>query len=132
MPTIHSLGLGAPALEQQFLRMVFNIIACNQDDHVKNIAFVMDRSGDWVLSPAYGVTYSFTPSDAWTNRHQMSLNGKRDNFTQRDLLEFAEITGVKPTKARTLISQVETTVSNWPSIANEVGIAGETKAGLKS
>ncbi len=59
----------------------------------------MDRSGDWVLSPAYDVTSSFNPSGAWTNRHQMSLNGKRDNFTQRDLLEFAEIAGVKPTKA---------------------------------
>lgn len=123
--TIRSLGLGAPALEQQFLRTVFNIISRNQDDHVKNIAFLMDRSGDWVLSPAYDVTYSFNPSGAWTSRHQMSLNGKRDNFTQRDLLEFAEIAGVKPTKARALISQVETAVSNGPSIADEVGIAGE-------
>ncbi|MFG5381893.1 type II toxin-antitoxin system HipA family toxin [Yoonia sp. R2-816] len=129
--TIRSLGLGAPALEQQFLRTVFNIIARNQDDHVKNIAFLMDRSGNWVLSPAFDVTYSFNPSGAWTNRHQMSLNGKRDNFTQMDLLEFAEIAGVKPTKARTLISQVESAVSNWPSIASEVGIADEIVRSIK-
>ena len=61
----------------------------------------------------------------------MSLNGKRDNFTQRDLLQFAEIAGVKPSKARALISQVETAVSNWPSIADEVGIAGEVIRSIK-
>ncbi|SDQ32386.1 type II toxin-antitoxin system HipA family toxin [Pseudovibrio sp. Tun.PSC04-5.I4] len=120
--TIRSLGLGAPALGQQFLRTVFNIIARNQDDHVKNIAFLMNRSGDWVLSPAYDMTYSYNPSGAWTNRHQMSVNGKRDNFTQQDLLAFAEVAGVKQTKARALIARVEAAVSKWSSIAGQVGI----------
>lgn len=128
--TIRSLGLGAPALEQQFLRTLFNIIARNQDDHVKNIAFLMNKSGDWVLSPAYDVTYSYNPSGAWTNRHQMSLNGKRDNFTLPDLLAFAEVAGVKPTKARTLIAQVETAVTQWSTIADAAGITDDVSQSI--
>lgn len=120
---IRALGLGAPALHQQFLRTVFNIIARNQDDHVKNIAFLMNRSGDWSLSPAYDVTYSYNPSGAWTSRHQMSVNGKRDNFTLYDLLAFAEVAGVKQTKARELIAQVESAITKWECIADEIGIA---------
>ena len=64
--------------------MAFNVIARNQDDHVKNIAFLMDRGGRWRLSPAFDVTYSYNPAGAWTATHQMTLNGKRDGFTLDD------------------------------------------------
>ena len=65
--------------------MVFNVVARNQDDHVKNIAFLMDRSGKWELSPAFDVVYSYNPTGDWTAQHQMSLAGKRDGFTARGL-----------------------------------------------
>ena len=61
---IDRLGLGKDAAEEQFRRMAFNIVARNQDDHVKNIAFLMDRSGRWSLSPAFAVTYSYNPAGA--------------------------------------------------------------------
>lgn len=123
--TIRELGLGATALEQQFLRAVFNVIGRNQDDHVKNIAFLMDRTGDWKLSPAFDVNYSYNPSGDWTGQHQMSLNGKRDGFVLEDLLAFAETASIKPTKARSMISTVQDVVSKWPQYANEAGIEGD-------
>ena len=79
--TIRQLGLSMRAVEQQFRRMVFNIVIRNQDDHVKNIAFLMDKAGRWSLSPAYDMTYSYNPTGAWTATHQMTMNGKRETFT---------------------------------------------------
>nr|WP_246476326.1 HipA domain-containing protein [Roseibium litorale] len=124
--TIRELGLGAPALEQQLLRTVFNVIARNQDDHVKNIAFLMDRAGEWPLSPAFDMNYSYNPSDDWTGQHQMSLNGKRDGFAMDDLLAFAETASIKPAKAKTFISNVGEAVSNWPQYAENAGVDDAT------
>ena len=124
--TIRELGLGAPALEQQFLRAVFNVIARNQDDHVKNIAFLMNQSGDWKLSPAFDVNYSYNPGGEWTGQHQMSLNGKRDRFDLQDLIAFAETASIKPAKARSLIANVRDAVMNWPHYANNAAIDEET------
>lgn len=124
--TIRELGLGAPALEQQFLRAIFNIIARNQDDHVKNIAFLMDQASEWTLSPAFDVNYSYNPSGDWTGQHQMSLNGKRDGFEMDDLLAFAETASIKPAKAKTLISNVSEVVANWPQYALDAGVDDET------
>lgn len=124
--TIRQLDLGAQALEQQFLRAVFNVVARNQDDHVKNIAFLMDRDGSWTLSPAFDVTYSYNPSGDWTGQHQMSLNGKRDGFQLEDLNTLAETASVKPAKARKLIAQARDVVSNWPDYAAKAGIGNDT------
>ena len=82
---MRELRLPYKAAEQQFRRMVFNVVARNQDDHTKNISFLMNKSGEWRLSPAYDVIYSYNPSGRWTSMHQMSINGKRDNFTRDDL-----------------------------------------------
>ena len=60
--------------------------ACNHEDHVKNIAFLMNRQGNWRLSPAFDISYAFDPWGEWTSRHQMSINGKRDEFGRIDLL----------------------------------------------
>jgi serine/threonine-protein kinase HipA len=78
------LGLPHADVEQLFRRMAFNIVARNQDDHVKNIAFLMDRSGVWSLAPAFDVTYAYRPSSPWVGLHQMSMNGKRADFALED------------------------------------------------
>ncbi len=87
---IRQLGLPMSAIEEQFRRMVFNITIRNQDDHVKNIAFLMDKSGTWSLSPAFDMTYSYNPGRDWTSTHQMTINGKRDNFTIDDFKTCAK------------------------------------------
>ena len=81
---IRRLKLPMDALEQQFRRMLFNVVARNQDDHTKNIAFLMDRAGRWRLAPAFDVIYAHNPKGRWTDQHQMSINGRRDQFTRAD------------------------------------------------
>lgn len=122
---IRRLGLGRDAVEQQFRRAVFNVVARNQDDHVKNIAFLMNKTGEWRLSPAYDVTFSFNPSGRWTALHQMSLNGKRDDFTADDLMQFGRFCNIKPPAARAIIGEVVEAVRQWPRLARDTGVGTE-------
>ena len=116
MQTIRTLGLGMSAVEEQFRRTVFNIVARNQDDHVKNIAFLMDRRGVWRLSPAYDVAYAHNPAGTWTREHQMSVAGKRDGFERADLDRFADSSGLRKTVARRVVDEVVATVASWPEV----------------
>ena len=123
MLTIRQLGLSMSAIEEQFRRMTFNIVARNQDDHVKNIAFLMDKAGRWSLAPAYDVTYSFQPSGKWTSQHQMTLNGKRDAFTLDDFQACAETISMKRGRAEAILDEVRRVVSRWPQYAEEAGVS---------
>jgi len=114
---IRQLGLPMSAIEQQFRRMVFNIIIRNQDDHVKNIAFLMDKTGQWKLSPAYDMTYSFNPSGPWTAIHQMTMNGKRENFTQKDFKSCATVALMKQGQEKLIIAEVLDVVTRWREYA---------------
>ncbi len=120
---IRQLGLSISTVEEQFRRMVFNIVARNQDDHVKNIAFLMDKSGQWSLSPAFDVTYSFNPAGAWTASHQMTLNGKRDDFTLDDFKACAAAASMKRGRAETIIDEVLEIVSRWKKYAGNAGVS---------
>ncbi|WP_343211457.1 type II toxin-antitoxin system HipA family toxin (plasmid) [Aliisedimentitalea scapharcae] len=120
--TVRDLGLGMDVVEQQYKRAVFNVVARNQDDHVKNISFLMDRSGSWRLSPAYDVAYSYNPSGAWTRDHQMSLAGKRNDFDHDDLMEFASNAGLKPARAKQVIEDVATSVARWSRHAGKAEV----------
>ncbi|MDH3628194.1 MAG: type II toxin-antitoxin system HipA family toxin [Acidobacteriota bacterium] len=119
---IKRLGLSTGDREQQIRRAFFNIIARNQDDHVKNIGFLMDRKGLWRLSPAFDVVYSYNPQGNWTSQHQMSLNGKRDDFTRADLLAFAKMAGMKSARASRLIDEIRLAVRGWPKRAEDAGV----------
>jgi serine/threonine-protein kinase HipA len=117
--TIRQLNLSIEALEEQFRRMVFNIVARNQDDHVKNIAFLMNQEAQWSLAPAFDVTYSYNPTGAWTETHQMTLNGKRDGFTMTDFRAAANSTNMKRGRAEAIVEEVSAIVKKWPQFANE-------------
>jgi serine/threonine-protein kinase HipA len=116
------LGLGTPAAEQQYRRMVFNVVARNQDDHVKNAAFLMDRTGAWSLAPAYDVTWAWRPGNPWLGSHQMSLNGRRDGFTVADLRAVARVAGLPRGRAERILAEVVEVVAGWPALAAEVGV----------
>lgn len=122
---IKRLELSREDLEQQVLRAFFNVIARNQDDHVKNIAFLMDRSGNWRLSPAFDMTYAWRPDGAWTSQHQMSINGKRDNFNRSDLIKLANIGGIKSARANEYLDLVIDVISNWLNYAEAAGVGEE-------
>ena len=116
------LRLKRTEIEQQFRRTAFNVIARNQDDHVKNIAFLMNKTGQWFLSPAFDVVYAYNPDGAWTSRHQMSVNGKRDGFELADLVALASVGGIKKRKALGIIDQVADAVSNWDTYRSNAGV----------
>ena len=126
LETIRRLDLPTEALEQQFRRAAFNVLARNQDDHVKNIAFLMDRDGRWQLSPAFDLSYSHNPEGLWTNRHQMSVNGKLDGFDRSDLLALGETAGLKRKAAEAVVEDVAAAVGRWPSYAAKSGVASAT------
>ncbi len=109
--------------EQMFRRMAFNVIARNQDDHTKNISFLMDKTGSWRLSPAYDVSWAYNPQGEWTLRHQMSVNNKWDNITRADLLVVAESMNIK--YANDIINEICHAVSMWPTLAKEYNIPTE-------
>ena len=120
--TIRDLRLGMDVVEQQYKRAVFNVVARNQDDHVKNISFLMDKSGSWQLSPAYDLAYSYNPSGSWTRDHQMSMVGKRNEFSHDDLMVFASNAGLKPARARQAIEEVAASVEKWRSHAEKADV----------
>ena len=106
--------------------MVFNCLAVNQDDHVKNISFIMDRSGKWMLSPAYDITFSYNPSNKWLRAHQMTINGKSAGIELLDLLEAGAKMGIKERRCKDIINEVGTKVSSFKSFAEQVGIKEKT------
>lgn len=120
---IRQLGLPMAAMEEQFRRMLFNIVGRNQDDHVKNIAFLMNQEGEWALAPAFDVTYSHNPSGSWTATHQMTLNGKRDQFVMADLRAGAKSAGLKRGRAEAILDEVGTAVGRWKEFAGRARLA---------
>ncbi|WP_394005063.1 type II toxin-antitoxin system HipA family toxin [Luteimonas sp. WGS1318] len=129
--TIRRLGLPALDVEQQFRRAVLNVLIRNQDDHVKNIAFLMNRAGEWRLSPAFDVSYAYNPDGSWTHQHQMSLNGKRDHFELDDLVRFGVFCGFKPPRARAVIDEVHAQVGQWLRFAEQAGVDERMAAAIQ-
>jgi serine/threonine-protein kinase HipA len=126
LQTIRRIDMPTADVEQQFRRAAFNVIARNHDDHVKNIAYLMNKSGDWRLSPAFDVAYSYNPAGAWTSRHQMSINGKRDGLLADDLLALGKSAAIKPARARDIIDDVDRSVRSWKQFAESAGVDART------
>lgn len=114
---MRALRLPYSQAQEMFRRMVFNVVIRNQDDHTKNISFLMDRQGKWNLSPAYDMGFAYNPKGGWTAQHQMSINGKFDNITRKDLLEFARHNNIK--EAAEIIDCITDVSSHWPVMAKE-------------
>ena len=117
---MRSLRLPYPAAEEMFRRMVFNVVVRNQDDHTKNISFLMENDGEWKLSPAYDMSYAYNPQGGWTSTHQMSIVGKFDNITRNDLLAFAAFNNIR--NANSMIDVVCEHASHWKEMALECGV----------
>lgn len=117
------LGLPYSQAQEMFRRIVFNVVVRNQDDHTKNISFLMDKNGTWSLSPAYDMGYAYNPDGEWTATHQMSINGKFNNITRKDLLSIADRNNIR--NANSIISDIVETVHSWPELARECGVPGQ-------
>lgn len=104
------------SIEQQFRRVVFNLVGRNQDDHVKNTAFLMDRNGNWDLTPAYDLCHA--EGSDFTRAHQLSINGKTDGFTREDLKHLAEYAGLPQAREKRILEEF----SGWRDLAAEIGM----------
>lgn len=124
LDTIRLLGMGPDAVAEGYRRMVFNVAAVNRDDHTKNVGFLLPQDGTWQLAPAYDVTHAFNPEGQWTQRHQMSINGKTQGITAADLYAVAErhdVPGYKDITRRVLDATAQ-----WSDFARQSGIDLET------
>lgn len=119
---IRRAGMPAGDVEQFFRRMAFNIIFRNQDDHVKNISFIMDRRGNWQLAPAYDITYSYNPDGLWTGVHQMSMNGKRNNFTLDDFRACGNFARLVRGRAVAIAKELSALTGRWLEVATSAGV----------
>ena len=107
-------------VQQAFRRMVFNGLAHNRDDHVKNFAFLLDfETGDWSLSPAYDVTYSLGPG----NEHQMTIAGEGKNPQAKHFFEVGKKEGLSQTIMKNVIDEVRSAVASWKKFAKKAGVS---------
>ena len=132
LQVLKRLHLPMRDVEQQFRRMVFNVVARNQDDHVKNIAFLMDKQGTWRLAPAFDVTYSYQPAGRWTSTHQMTLNGKRDGFELVDFIAVEKIAGLKRGQAKAILHDVQQVVARWRDYADATGVSQDHRDKIRN
>lgn len=122
------LGLPPAAVEESFRRVVFNIIAVNQDDHVKNLSFHLGQDRAWRLAPAYDVTFS--RGLGWTATHQMRVADKLSGITWQDLLGVALTFGVR--RPERVLEEVRAGVGTWPDAAAACGVEDEDVARVQA
>ncbi len=116
--TMRMLRLPYPDAEQLFVRMVFNVLARNCDDHTKNFAFLMNQSGKWSLSPGYDICHAYRPGSRWVSAQSLMVNGKREGISDDDFLEVARKMNIK--KPLEKIESVKKPIRRWREFANEV------------
>lgn len=124
---MRKLSLARPDFLQLFRRMVFNVMASNNDDHVKNISFLMNKSGKWRLAPAYDLTYAYNPDGMWTGSHQMRINGKQKGITADDLFSTANSMGLRKSEAQEAIDAVRASLENWYLFADQAEMNSSEK-----
>ena len=117
---MRALRLSYPEAREMFRRMVCNVVVRNQNDHTKNISFLMEEDGKWRLSPAYDMGYAYNPNGGWTATHQMSINGKFDEITKNDLLAFATRNNIKD--AESIIYEIMEAASHWTEMAKDCDV----------
>jgi serine/threonine-protein kinase HipA len=126
--TMRTLHLPYTDAEQMYLRMVFNVMARNCDDHTKNFSFIMNQSGKWMLAPAFDICHAYRPGSAWVSQHSLSINGKRQNIMRDDLLSVAKKMNIK--KPGAIINKVNDVISRWNYFAIQTNMNKELKEGI--
>ena len=118
--TMRKLDMPQKAIEEQFRRVVFNVVGCNQDDHVKNFGFMMDRQGSWDITPAYDLCHA--EGSDFTRFHQLSINSKTSDFTVGDLKNLAKFARLPRNREKIVLEQTVDAFSKWHQTAKELNI----------
>ncbi len=120
------IGLVPKEIEQFYRRMTFNCLAANQDDHVKNVSFLMDRTGRWTLAPAYDITFAYDKDNKWLRGHQMTVNGKTTDIAATDIVAAGTAMGLKERRCKDIAEECTEVIAHFPDFAKEAGIRKET------
>ena len=126
------LDIGNDEICELYRRMIFNVLSFNNDDHVKNFSFLMNKNGKWSLAPAYDLSFSYKADSIWVNKHQMTINGKSENISLDDMLECAKSMNIKNQKAKIIIDEVKNAVANWQNFANKANVSTKSKEMIHS
>ncbi len=105
-----------------FRQMVFNVMANNRDDHVKNFAFMMDKNQEWTLTPAYDLMYAEGPG----GEHAMDLSGEGISPGRQEVDLLGKKSGLSTNEVHTCVEQVWTTIKKWPEYAQNSGVTEPT------
>ena len=118
--TMRQLGMPMDMIKQQVRRTIFNLVACNQDDHVKNFGCMMDRQGMWSLTPAYDLCHA--EGSDFTKTHQLSLNGETKHFRLSDLKHLEEYAGLPRNFHKRALEKTLDAFSGWERVAKDLDI----------
>jgi len=103
-----------------YRRMVFNVLAQNRDDHVKNFAFLLDEAtGEWTLSPAYDLTCTTGPG----GEHTMTLAGEGKSPNRSHMEQLADRADISQKDADQIFDEVQSAITNWPDHAAKAGVS---------
>ncbi|MDF1575699.1 MAG: type II toxin-antitoxin system HipA family toxin [Bacteroidales bacterium] len=126
--TMRQLKMTYPEAEQMFRRMVFNVLASNNDDHAKNFSFLLKQNGHWELAPAYDLCYSYDPENVWVSQHTLSINGKHRGINRNDLMTVATINNIKG--GGNIISEIQELVCSWEKYAKEAEVLSKLRTDI--
>ena len=121
------IRLGQDEITEVFKRAIFNIVSRNQDDHTKNFGFLMNKKGEWKLSPSFDMTYSFDSKGKWTKVHQIKLNKKQDSFTRRDIIEFGAYCNLTEKQSILILNNIIESFKSFDTLANKYNLDSKLK-----
>jgi serine/threonine-protein kinase HipA len=111
-----------------YRRTVFNVLAHNRDDHVKNFAFRMTAEGGWELAPAYDLVFSPGPG----GEHTMTIAGEGRAPARSHLLKLADLAGISNREAQAILDEVAAAVAHWREHARRAGVGAKTAKGIET
>ena len=108
-------------------RMIFNVLAVNDDDHGKNHAFMLiEEERDWRLTPAYDLTFS--PNTGFRDRG-LTVQGRGDVPEAKQMMELAQDVGVGEKEFKGIFDEVAEQLGRWPQFAEQAQV---TASGMQA
>lgn len=105
--------------EKLFRMAVFNVLGHNRDDHGKNFSYLMDKDGQWQISPAYDLIYSSGPN----GEQSTMVMGEGRNPGVDHLMKFAEVNRIPKKRAKEIIDQCRSGLANWTKLAKKADVS---------
>jgi serine/threonine-protein kinase HipA len=105
-----------------FRRMVFNILACNRDDHTRQHAYLMGPAGEWRLAPAFDLTYALGPG----GEHYLDIEGEGRRPTRAQVMSLGKKHGLDTRRVAAVIAEVSAAVADWRTQAKKAGVSKDS------